>query len=498
MLHSSQASTARRRLRPAALFACLVALLAFATSAQAAKNLVTGFADPLYQASDEPTRQSAFDKTVAENAGIVRVTIAWAHLVPSEPADATNPDDPAYNWAPIDAAVVGAEADGLDVLFTPFRTPAWAEGPNRPEVSIDTAPEGTWKPDPQAFADFGTALAKRYSGNFVPATGGPALPQVRNYEAWNEQNLWAYVSPQYDGKKKVGVEHYRAMLNAFYDAVKQVDDANRVVLGGLAPYGDPPGGIRTRPLEFLRTLFCLTGNLQPTSCPNPAKFDIFGAHPINLSGGPTRSAIDPDDVSSADLPNAVRVLRAAEKQKTIESAKRHPVWVTEFWWESYPDGGAKAKPGLDKHGIWIEQALYLFWKAGASVAINLQLVDDVFDPEEPGSLQTGVYLSDGTPKPAATAFRFPFVFDRRSKSEVFVWGKAPLKGKLTIEKQQGGGWRKVDTLNVKANQRLHDDARRARQGQVPRDGRRRDESRLVASQIGAAALSLSRPRVSPC
>jgi hypothetical protein len=33
----------------------------------------------------------------------------------------------------------------------------------------------------------------------------------------------------------------------------------------------------------------------------------------------------------------------------------------------------------------------------------------------------------------------------------FVWGKSPVKGKLAIEKKQGGGWRKVDSLNVKRN-----------------------------------------------
>ena len=53
-------------------------------------------------------------------------------------------------------------------------------------------------------------------------------------------------------------------------------------------------------------------------------------------------------------------------------------------------------------------------------------------------------------KPAATAFRFPFVLDRKSKSKVFVWGKSPAKGKLRIQRKQGAGWRGVKSLSVKA------------------------------------------------
>jgi hypothetical protein len=79
------------------------------------------------------------------------------------------------------------------------------------------------------------------------------------------------------------------------------------------------------------------------------------------------------------------------------------------------------------------------------------LIDDVFNSEDDGSLQTGVFLSDGTPKPAATSFRFPFVLDRQSKNKVFVWGKSPEKGKLTIEKKRGGGWHKVKRVKVKDN-----------------------------------------------
>jgi hypothetical protein len=337
------------------------------------------------------------------------------------------------------------------VLFTVYSAPNWAEGPGRPPVE-DALPQGTWKPDPDALADFATALATRYSGSYTPPGASGPLPAVRNYEAWNEENLFAYLTPQYEGKREVAAEHYRKMLNAFSGAVHDVTASAKVVLGGNAPYGDPAGGIRTRPILFLRELFCLKRSLKPEKCPDPVDFDILGVHPINLSGGPKRSAIDPDDASSPDVPNIVAVLRAAEKRGTVRGG-HHDVWVTEFWWESFPDGPAKAVPGLDKHGIWIEQAMYLFWKAGAKVAITLQLNDTPAETrrELSDTFQAGLFLANGDPKPAATAFRFPFVLDRRTQSNVLAWGKSPAKGKLTIEEKRGGGWRKVETLRVKKN-----------------------------------------------
>ena len=75
--------------------------------------------------------------------------------------------------------------------------PAWAEGKNRP--GFDKAHAGTWKPNAKRLGDFGTAIAKRYSGNFDPdgALGQPALPRVREFQLWAEPNLATYLTPQY-------------------------------------------------------------------------------------------------------------------------------------------------------------------------------------------------------------------------------------------------------------------------------------------------------------
>jgi len=92
--------------------------------------------------------------------------------------------------------------------------------------------------------------------------------------------------------------------------------------------------------------------------------------------------------------------------------------------------------------------MYLFWKAGASVAINFQIDDATDRPNVHAGFQSGVYFNDGRPKPSLTAFRFPFVTDRINNQKLTAWGKAPASGKLLIQRQQGNRWITVKKLQV--------------------------------------------------
>jgi hypothetical protein len=176
--------------------------------------------------------------------------------------------------------------------------------------------------------------------------------------------------------------------------------------------------------------------------------DVFAHHPINTTGGPRRSAINPDDVSTPDLGELTRVFRAAERFHTVVPAGRHPLWATEFWWNTNPPNSARGV-APQRQARWIEEALYVLWKQGVQVALNLQIEDAPFNPADPLSTQqAGLFYVNGAPKPSLTAFAFPFVAERRSRRNVIAWGKAPVGGKLTI--QSLGKARAVKTLHVGA------------------------------------------------
>ncbi len=413
----------------------------------AAAKFTTGIDSAgLFLSSDAGERDRWFDTTAADlRAGLVRIDLSWDRVALRQPANPADPNDPAYNFGFLDEAIRDAAARRLEVVLTFHDAPGFARGGGEPA----SAEAGTWKPEAAALGNFAKAVATRYSGDFAD------LPRVHYFDAWNEPNFPLFLQPQYEGGKPVAVELYRKMLNQVAAAVKSVSKDNSVIAGSLAPYGDERGGNRIRPLVFLRRLLCLNGRLKGTKCPSKPRFDILAHHPINLSGGPRRSAEDPDDASSPDMKHVAEVLRAAERAHTINGGgKRHPLWVTEFWWESFPEppSGDRPVPGLEKHGRWVEETLFLFWKAGVSTAIYYQLRDSHLDPRHPDqSLQIGLFLEGGTPKPAATAFRFPFL-THRAGGGLQAWGKAPVGGKLRIERKTKGGWRKVGGEKVRAGE----------------------------------------------
>ena len=438
-----------------ALIATSVSLLILAAappSGAEARGLVTGFFAREYLTTDDQLRNTWFDATVESKAGIVRIAARWRSIAEQQPANPTDPADPAYDFSLLDPAVRAAQQRGLDVMFTVVSAPDWAEGPNRPSEA--QAPAGTWDPNPQAYGAFAQALATRYSGSYPdPSNPAAALPRVRNYEGWNEPNLTSFLGPQWNGGKPNSPGLYLSLLNSLAAGVKAVHPDNRAIGPALAPFGDPPGGARVRPLKFLREMFCLKGKKKPTSkkgCSKAARpsLDVLSYHLINITGPPPTHAANPDDATSGDLGRVTRVLRAAEKAGNVTPRGRHPLWVTEFAWYSNPPTEASFAYPPPVQAQYIEQSLYMWWSEGAEVAMNFQ-IRDVPAGFDSFTFGTGVFFQDGAPKPAFDAFRFPFVADRqRKKKKVLLWGKAPATGQLEIQRQAGGGWDPLKQLNV--------------------------------------------------
>ena len=175
---------------------------------------------------------------------------------------------------------------------------------------------------------------------------------------------------------------------------------------------------------------------------------MLAHHPINTSGGPRRHAINSNDASSADLDRIARVLRAAERAGTVLPG-RHPLWATEMWWDSNPPTSPGSPPG--RQARWIEDALYQAWKDGASVVINLAIRDFTTSGLQ-GGTGSGIFFANGRPKPSFTAFRFPFVTDRKNRRTIRAWGKAPAGGKLVIQRKRGKRWRAAKKLRVRKGQ----------------------------------------------
>jgi hypothetical protein len=422
----------------AAVIGLVLAAMCLPGQAGAARGLTLGFGDPAFRTS---ARDQALDRAVAANANLVRIAGGWRGIAPSRPSNPSDPADPAYRFTELDAAVRAAAGRGLQILLEIGRAPDWAEGTGRPSTS--QAPPGTWRPQPEAYGRFAQAVARRYSGTFSPGLGQPPLPQIRHFQAGNEPNLSTYLTPQWTGGTIEAARVYRALLTAFYEGIKSVSPGATVVTAGTAPYGDEPGGRRSRPVAFLREALCLNGG-----CTGAVPFDVLAHHPINAFA-PTKAADNPEDATTPDIDRIRAVLRAAEKRGHVRPAGPHPIWVTEFWWESNPPDGRYGVT-VKKHARYTAEALRLFWKQRVPVALGLQLADDPIDSANPGdTFQTGLYFADGRPKAALRAFRFPLVATR-GKRRVEVWGRAPASGQLAIQVRRGRRWRTIDRFEASA------------------------------------------------
>jgi hypothetical protein len=430
-----------------AVLAGVLALAAIVPGqASAARGISTGVADGAFMDSRTALRTQWLNRAEDDNISLLRISVNWSFVAGTpRPSNPTNPADPRYNWTALDRIVREASARGFQVMFLMNTAPRWAEGPNRPAG----AQEGSWKPDPTEFGRFGLALATRYSGSYPDPEGG-VLPRVSYYETFNEPNLDFWIAPQYSGGKNTGPELYRKLSNAFAQSVKSVHVDNQIVGPALAPFGGITGERRerTRPLRFMRDLFCLKGRrkLKPKRCPGGDKYivDIVSHHPITVTGPPSQKAFHPDDATSGDMGKITRTVRAAKRGNTIvTTGGRVPIWASEYWYRTNPpvaDGVS-----LKKQARWIQQSLYIWWRKGVTMAIYNAMRDaPSFDP----AAAFGLYFRDGEAKPGAKAFAFPFVADRRTKRKAILWGKSPATGKLKVQRQRGKRWKTIARINA--------------------------------------------------
>ncbi len=434
----------------AALCCALTALLFLATggTAHAAKRAPElGIWDPILASGDSATRAEWLDRTVDVGAQQVTLQANWRHIARSKPADPTDPDDPAYDWTQLDAAVRAANARGFSIMVMLYRAPDWAEGPGRDPV----AGPGTWRPDPDAFGVFARVIGKRYSGGFSdPLAPSQTLPKVSLWQIWGEPNLWADLNPQWEksgGKwRTASPAIYRSLVNSAYSALNGLDPANRVVAGGLSPVGDyERGGLRLAPLRFWRDFFCLQGRkaLKPKHCKGgKPHLDVLGHNPLSVygGGGPFKSAAQPDDVWVPDMHELTRIIRAARSHNRIVPRRGTKLWATELLaWTKPPVDYGISETGQAKY---LADALYVLWRQGVSEVSWVGISDG-------NGFGSGLYYDDGTPKLSAQAFRFSFVVRSKGKRRVRVWGIPPTSGPVQIERQNGDGWDAIATLKSK-------------------------------------------------
>ena len=359
--------------------------------------------------------------------------------------DASDSNDPRYDWSRTDRLLELARDNGIKVLMS-------ISGPG-PHFTSEApgkcrAVPCTFRPKPADFGQFVAAAAKRYRG------------QVAYYGVWNEPNLKVWLTPQQQrpGGGRVQTEGaiYRKLWIAAYKAIAKNDPGrrNRVLFGETAAIGEP--------LSLFRSALCLDEKGRPFrgslarkhGCGGrPAKLNIggFAIHPYNFGGyGSPRSRVSRSTaLPLAYTPRLHKVIDIARRRGRI--TRRAPIFVTEFGFQSKPPD--RLGLSLAKQAQFINEADRLFF-ADPRVAMVSQY--ELADEPARDRFNTGLRFAEARGrkmKPAYDAYRLPLVVTRRSASAVEVYGQVRPGGSSTVQIQSSTGGPFAAVRSVKTNGR---------------------------------------------
>jgi hypothetical protein len=363
------------RVKHLSLLCLLLLVTLLPSTAGGAVKMLVGFQDdPSFRWRDD--RAAVLDLAQSANAQIVRTTVYWSRIAPTKPANARDPNDPAYKFDDLDELVTNAGLRGMQTMLTIWGTPSWANGGKGQNIAPTNVAD---------LQNFAYALARRYSGAY------PAIPPVTYFTVWNESNLGQFLSPQYDSKGKPAAPFiYAKLYRAAYAGIKAGNPRALVGIGETSARGrdtvtNVAGLSQTEsPGKFAQLLSTVRPKL---------KFDAWSLHPY-----PTELTQKP--IANVRWPN-VTLKQLPMFETSIDTwfgRKNIPIWITEY--------GYQTKPQQPKGVSYAQQSAYM--KTALTVARNDPRVQMfiwfIFRDDPTSTWHSGVVEQGGAKKPAFSTF----------------------------------------------------------------------------------------------
>ncbi len=393
-----------RRLRPAACARLLAlgAVLAVAAGiaaapAGAARSMLLGIYDES-QVLTQPDETFPLLQELRTQA--IRVALRWGGPIGvarnGRPAAATDPADPAYDWAIYDSTVRRAAAAKIKVVFSFIDTPGWANGGRQ----VNRAP--TKAADLRNFA---YAAARRYSGTYTPPGETEPLPAVRHWLAWNEPSNPLFLWPQYvkkgTGKKRRWVAQspidYAKICTAVFTGVHLTTLAGeKVACGATAPRGNnSPTSSRPSigPIPFLKAV--RKAGLK--------RFDAWAHHPYPSSPRETPTSKPKTNRGKRGLiapPVILGNINDLVKEVTRLYGRKR-IWLTEYGYQTSPPD-RRFGVSYAKQASYLRQAVRI---ARKHPRIDMMLWFLLRDEAKLAGWQSGLVTTKMKKKPAFAVFR---------------------------------------------------------------------------------------------
>ena len=266
--------------------------------------------------------------------------------------NAKTPTTRRYNWGALDNAVNTVRATGMRVMLT-ITGPGPAVGLDRPGQAQPALDPERRRPTPTSRARSPRATAS----------------QVDRYLIWNEPNQQGWLQPQWQCDKRrrnctaVSPHVYRSLVRAATPAIHAADPGSEVVMGELAPVGDPPISANTpiKPLIFMREMGCVDAQYRTVRSGRCKGFkapqaDSFGYHPHPLLNAPDKPNPDRDEAQFADLSRLFSVLDKLRAKKRLRVSGN--IHLTEFGYQTNPPDKAVGI-SLAKQTTYLQQAAFV-------------------------------------------------------------------------------------------------------------------------------------------
>lgn len=228
------------------------------------------------------------------------------------------------DWRLLDFVMPSAQKFNIKMLLSIVTAPQWAR-----EAEANLERHGP-PADPQAFADFISAILRRYPG------------QIHAIEVWNEQNL----NRDWTSVHGLDAAKYVELLRASYETIKATDPGIIVISGALSPTGIDDGVHAVDDFKYMERQI-EAGLLDWADC--------VGAHHNGYNVSPDYRYLDipadPSAIFTGPFTNrhhswSFRSTLEGYAQRIGAAGRDTKLCVTEFGWPSSEDLGS-ARPGFE-------------------------------------------------------------------------------------------------------------------------------------------------------
>ena len=386
--------------------ACLgaLALVCAATPAvaSAAPGIAYGLTDDAWLANGPGTVEDRVTTLDGLGVQVVRFTVRWDQVAPTEPANPEDPQDPAYDWSTSTEVLNALHSRGIDVVLQLDGAPSWSNG-GKPSNYVPTRAA--------SFGAFATAVAHEY-------------PWIQKFQIWNEPNQARWLRPT------SAPLYVTRLLNPAYAAIHAVTKGAKVAGGGTAPRGST-GGVS--PLAWI-------GAMHRAH----ARLDVYAHNPYPLD--PKRET--PLHAPACGTCTTVTMATLSRLERLVaRDFPRARIWLTEYGYQSNPpDRILGVSPSLQAR--YIGEGAYAAYRAP-----RVDLLIHFLYRDEPGlaRFQSGLVTLRNTPRPALAAFELPLAETARSGSTTSLWGqlRAPNVGTVAVlERRTGASWHTFAQISV--------------------------------------------------